>query len=149
MHTGHTDLFLSTGYHPTTALDYPPFFAYFSYLLSLPLKLLPNHQSSRLLQISAKPIDGWDVVAYMRTSVVLSEIVLILGLFRLQSGDSIGRKSDRKDTAMGTTMKTTMPLALAIAFHPGFLILDHIHFQYNGFLFGIMIWSLIGSKEVC
>lgn len=38
-------------------------------------------------------------------------------------------------------------VALAIAFHPGFLILDAIHFQYNGFLFGLMIWSLVGAKE--
>jgi alpha-1,3-glucosyltransferase len=31
--------------------------------------------------------------------------------------------------------------------HPGFLILDSIHFQYNAFLFGLMAWSLVGAKE--
>ena len=39
-------------------------------------------------------------------------------------------------------------LAMGLSLHPGFLILDFIHFQYNAFLFGIMIWSLVGAKEV-
>lgn len=39
-------------------------------------------------------------------------------------------------------------LALAILLHPGFLILDSIHFQYNGFLFGLMLFSLVGAQEV-
>ena len=38
-------------------------------------------------------------------------------------------------------------IGLSIAFHPGFLILDSVHFQYNAFLFGLMIWSLVGAKE--
>ncbi len=47
-----------------------------------------------------------------------------------------------------TTSQTDNTTALLILFHPGFLILDSIHFQYNAFLFGIMIWSLVGAKEV-
>jgi alpha-1,3-glucosyltransferase len=38
-------------------------------------------------------------------------------------------------------------VGLSIAMHPGFLILDSIHFQYNAFLFGLMAWSLVGAKE--
>lgn len=41
-----------------------------------------------------------------------------------------------------------MILSLAILLHPGFLILDSIHFQYNGFLFGLMLLSLVGAQEV-
>lgn len=47
-----------------------------------------------------------------------------------------------------TDRSTSSLVALAMALHPGFLILDAIHFQYNGFLFGIMIWSLVGAREV-
>lgn len=43
---------------------------------------------------------------------------------------------------------TAQVVSLAIALHPGFLILDSLHFQYNGFLFGLMLLSLAGAKEV-
>jgi alpha-1,3-glucosyltransferase len=38
-------------------------------------------------------------------------------------------------------------LAASIFLHPGLLIVDHIHFQYNGFLFGIMLWSIAMMRE--
>lgn len=47
-----------------------------------------------------------------------------------------------------TDPSTAQLLSLAIALHPGFLILDSLHFQYNGFLFGLMLLSLLGAKEV-
>lgn len=40
-------------------------------------------------------------------------------------------------------------IALSIILSPGFLIIDHIHFQYNGFLYGILVLSLVlaGFRE--
>jgi alpha-1,3-glucosyltransferase len=48
-------------------------------------------------------------------------------------------------SAKNHTLEKT--IALAVALHPGFLILDSIHFQYNAFLFGLMLWSLVGARE--
>ncbi|KAL7424137.1 glycosyl transferase [Cryptotrichosporon argae] len=122
-------------YYDTTSewtLDYPPFFAYFSYLLTLPARLLPRSSRDHLLTLSTGPVEGWDITAYMRTTVLLTELVLLLGLLRLA-------KSSVDSHATFT--------ALAIFLHPGFLILDNLHFQYNAFLFGIMVWSLVGARE--
>jgi alpha-1,3-glucosyltransferase len=37
--------------------------------------------------------------------------------------------------------------ALSIMLSPGLLIIDHIHFQYNGFLYGVLILSLVLARE--
>lgn len=38
-------------------------------------------------------------------------------------------------------------LALSILLSPAFLIIDHIHFQYNGFLYGILVLSLVSMQK--
>lgn len=37
--------------------------------------------------------------------------------------------------------------ALSILLSPGLLIIDHIHFQYNGFLYGILVLSLVLARQ--
>ncbi|ORX33434.1 glycosyl transferase [Kockovaella imperatae] len=121
---------LKQWYYDTTSewtLDYPPFFACFSYLLTLPARLLPRSAQDHLLQLSPTPVDSWLITGYMRTTVLVSELVLLLGLQRGSEAQSI--------------------ISFGLLLHPGFLILDSIHFQYNGFLFGILVWSLVGAKE--
>jgi alpha-1,3-glucosyltransferase len=38
-------------------------------------------------------------------------------------------------------------VALSILLSPGFLVIDHIHFQYNGFLYGILILSIVLARS--
>ncbi|KAL0582036.1 glycosyl transferase [Marasmius crinis-equi] len=38
-------------------------------------------------------------------------------------------------------------ISASIFLHPGFLIVDHIHFQYNGFMFGILLWSILMARN--
>lgn len=42
---------------------------------------------------------------------------------------------------------TAHAAALSVLLSPGLLIIDHIHFQYNGFLYGILILSMVLARS--
>lgn len=42
---------------------------------------------------------------------------------------------------------TAHAAALSVLLSPGLLVIDHIHFQYNGFLFGILVLSLVLARN--
>jgi alpha-1,3-glucosyltransferase len=39
-------------------------------------------------------------------------------------------------------------ISASMFLHPGFIIIDHIHFQYNGFMYGILLWSILMARNV-
>ena len=45
------------------------------------------------------------------------------------------------------TRQTSYAAALSIILSPALLIIDHIHFQYNGFLYGILVLSLVTGRQ--
>jgi len=123
---------ISKWYYENTSewtLDYPPFFAYFEYLLSIPASLI----DSRMVDLNNLGYDAWSVIAYQRTSVIVTELVMALALRSFISG-SLHPRIQRI-------------LSASLFLHPGFLIVDHIHFQYNGFMFGILLWSLLMARN--
>ncbi|GLB33692.1 putative ALG6 ALG8 glucosyltransferase family protein [Lyophyllum shimeji] len=129
---------LSKWYYDTTSewtLDYPPFFAYFEKLLSIPAALI----DPKIVDINNLNYDSWSVIAYQRTTVILTELVLGAVLLRFIRG-AVDPPNQRIISA-------------SLFLHPGFLIVDHIHFQYNGFMFGILLWSILmarnGNKLAC
>jgi alpha-1,3-glucosyltransferase len=58
-------------------LDYPPFFAYFEYVLSHGGRYFDEN----LLKISSKPYESEKTVFFMRLTVILSELVLVWSLY--------------------------------------------------------------------
>ena len=50
-------------------------------------------------------------------------------------------------TSPSTSKHHSHAAALSILLSPGLLIIDHIHFQYNGFLYGVLILSLILARK--
>ncbi|PWN89857.1 hypothetical protein FA10DRAFT_240323 [Acaromyces ingoldii] len=122
-------------------LDYPPFFAHFSWFLSLPAKLVDPKIID--LRNGLGYTGGW-CKPYMRLSVIVTEhLSLASALWALSRPSS--------QSASGTAEQTSPPtpplVAAAILLHPGLVIVDHIHFQYNGFLFGILFWSIWAARE--
>ncbi|KAJ2743718.1 glycosyl transferase [Coemansia sp. BCRC 34301] len=110
-------------------LDYPPFFAWFEWVMSLAARWW----DPRIVQLDNLGYAATSCIAFQRLTVIVSELVLFaaLGRFVRASG--------------GTTQSK---IAASLAFlSPGFLFVDHVHFQYNGFLFGILVYSLVLAME--
>lgn len=47
----------------------------------------------------------------------------------------------------GLSKRTAHGAALSVLLSPGLLIIDHIHFQYNGFLYGIFVLSVVLARK--
>lgn len=125
------ELPVSKWYYDTTSewtLDYPPFFAYFEKVLSIPAA----HIDPSIVDLHNLGYGSWAVVAYQRSTVILTEFLLGAVLLRFIKG-SVDPPRQRL-------------LSGSLFFHPGFLIVDHIHFQYNGFLFAILLWSILMAR---
>eukprot|EP01117_Protostelium_nocturnum_P018655 TRINITY_DN7841_c0_g1_i1.p1 TRINITY_DN7841_c0_g1~~TRINITY_DN7841_c0_g1_i1.p1 ORF type:complete len:501 (-),score=146.60 TRINITY_DN7841_c0_g1_i1:197-1699(-) len=114
-------------------LDYPPFFAYFEWILAQfasPFSLLWDE---KMLEISSSPYQSLPTKIFQRSSVIFSDIILFYSLYRYT------RSVDGKIQKFG--------MISSILMNFGLIIIDHIHFQYNGMLFGIFILSLCFMKE--
>lgn len=101
-----------------------------------------------------------------RTTVIVGDLMLFwalrqfcytvpehhkMGLLVLDPHVMVGKQQTRRRTTSATSPPASRTAAqqwaelcvLVMAFvNPGLLLVDHIHFQYNGFLLGIFIWSL-------
>ncbi|XP_014557849.1 glycosyltransferase family 57 protein [Bipolaris victoriae FI3] len=110
-------------------LDYPPFFAYFEWLLS---QAAP-YADAGLLNVKDLGYDSWQTIYFQRTTVILTELVLVYALHLYV------KTSKSKVTAHAA--------ALSVLLSPGLLIIDHIHFQYNGFLYGILVLSMVLARN--
>lgn len=112
-------------------LDYPPFFAYFEWLLSQGAQ----YADPAMLHVKNLGHDSWQIVHFQRATVILTESVLIYALYLfIQSSPAASKKQSHA-------------AALSILLSPGLLIIDHIHFQYNGFLYGILIFSIVLARK--
>lgn len=127
---------LKQWYTDTTSewtLDYPPFFAYFEWVLS---HLTPRPViEDGCLDLVEKGKYGMLTVFYQRFTVIASEVVLFLAL------------QWYVDSSRGYTDKRrAFVVACSLVLSPGLLIIDHIHFQYNGFLFGLLVLMINNAR---
>ncbi|KAL5250650.1 hypothetical protein ACHWQZ_G016398 [Mnemiopsis leidyi] len=114
-------------------LDYPPFFAWFEYLLST----VAGFFDPGMLKISETPYFNRATLLFQRSSVILSDIALCYAcsrVFRYVKLLGGGKFSD---------LNVKMILTACYMCCAGLLIVDHVHFQYNGFLSGIFLLSLV------
>ncbi|KAG0057677.1 glycosyl transferase [Gryganskiella cystojenkinii] len=110
-------------------LDYPPFFAWFEKFLSI----FAYQVDPRIVQVDNLNYDTQATIYFQRTTVIVTELVLFWALQRLL-------------TVMGNRPLQKI-LNWSLMLNPGLLMVDNMHFQYNGFLYGILIHSLVDAKQ--
>lgn len=124
---------LSKWYYEQTSpwtLDYPPFFAYFEWLLAHAARLL----DPAMVRLYNLDYASHQTVYFQRATVILSELVLVCALQLFIDSTPLPSKRAAQVTA------------LSILLSPGLLMIDHVHFQYNGFMYGILLVSLVLAR---
>ena len=160
----------SDWYFDTTSqwtLDYPPLFAAFELLLALIAHLL--HIDDALV-LSESPIRNQSIIVYQKLTVISSDIVYYYSVYALCKAlkplvkDSSNKKHSSQPFAATTNDKTEVSsdqsipdalyrpdaiscISLLLLFQPGLLLVDHIHFQYNGLLSGFLLLSMANIIE--
>ncbi|PQE14336.1 hypothetical protein CJF30_00006924 [Rutstroemia sp. NJR-2017a BBW] len=120
-------------------LDYPPFFAYFELFLSK----FAEWVDPLMLRVDNLEYDSWQTVYFQRASVIATELVLVYAL-HLELWLNL---SSFVKSAPANLKRPSQAAALSILLSPGLLIIDHIHFQYNGFMYGLLILSLVMARN--
>ncbi|KAJ9188567.1 hypothetical protein P3X46_003914 [Hevea brasiliensis] len=110
-------------------LDYPPFFAYYECILSFFAHLI----DPQIVDIHrGLNYESNTVVYFQRISVIVSDLCLLYGVYRLNKNLEF-----RKRTLM----------CLLVVWSPGLIVVDSMHFQYNGFLLGLLMLSISYLQE--
>lgn len=146
-------------------LDYPPLFAWFERLLGLFAPLFDE----RMLVISSTPYESYATVIFQRLTVILADCVFLYAVYKWI--DHICFKSatffhkvqlvsmffeeeiiksqytDRTEYRYTSWQDLRTLLSVCFILNPALLLVDHIHFQYNGLLLGILLLSLLHVEK--
>lgn len=139
-------------------LDYPPFFAHFEFVLAF----FAKYFDPQMLQITSQAYTSPQTVFYMRLTVIVADLVYFYACWRWLHYlrkfaieiDSIHFLSDRmrslklNQTSHANLWNSSLFIFTVLSvFHVGHVIVDHIHFQYNGFLNGLLLLSMVNIVE--
>jgi alpha-1,3-glucosyltransferase len=116
-------------------LDYPPFFAYFQWVLAQTGAAL--NWDPEMLRISAAPYASDPTVLFQRLSVAVTDVLLLVGIL-------VWVQTIPAATGSPSRIGTLAMMTLASA---GLLMVDHMHFQYNGMLLGILFLSMAALRK--
>uniref|UniRef100_A0A3P8TX02 Alpha-1,3-glucosyltransferase n=1 Tax=Amphiprion percula TaxID=161767 RepID=A0A3P8TX02_AMPPE len=126
---------VSRWYHENTSewtLDYPPLFAWFEFGLSH----VAQHFDRNMLQVENLHYASPSTVLFQRLSVIFTDVVFIY------AAKECCRCVQEQKGSQDVLNRPSFVLAVLLLWNFGLLIVDHIHFQYNGFLFGVLLLSV-------
>ncbi|XP_068120906.1 dolichyl pyrophosphate Glc1Man9GlcNAc2 alpha-1,3-glucosyltransferase [Hyperolius riggenbachi] len=113
-------------------LDYPPFFAWLEYALSYVALFF----DPKMLVVENLDYSSQQTILFQRFSVILTDLLYFYAV--KECCHIVDRKMDRRTLID----KPAFILAVLLLWNFGLLIVDHVHFQYNGFLSGILLLSI-------
>ena len=134
-------------------LDYPPLFAHFERFLAVFARIA----DPEMLTVQAAPYASFACVVFQRCSVIAADVVLALGAFRAANVatrpnavavNERGRGVKRTTNDDANDEPSSVALAaLFVLFNPGLLLVDHVHFQYNGVALGLQLCAVAAANE--
>ncbi|XP_012791189.2 probable dolichyl pyrophosphate Glc1Man9GlcNAc2 alpha-1,3-glucosyltransferase isoform X1 [Sorex araneus] len=113
-------------------LDYPPFFAWFEFALSHVAKYF----DPEMLNVQNLNYSSSRTLLFQRLSVIFADMLFVY------AAHECCKCIDGKKACKELPEKPKFILSVLLLWNFGLLIVDHIHFQYNGFLFGLMLLSI-------
>ncbi|CAN9501258.1 unnamed protein product [Ophioblennius macclurei] len=126
---------VSRWYYENTSewtLDYPPLFAWFE----LGLSQVAQRFDSGMLQVHNLNYASPPTVLFQRLSVIFTDVVFIYAV------RECCRCVQEQKGSRDVLSRPSFVLSVLLLWNFGLLIVDHIHFQYNGFLFGFLLLSV-------
>ena len=128
-------------------LDYPPMFALFEYLIAnnpLTNAIIQRNDDDPFPSIDERCLESlpdYDnsvshaCVAFHRLTVVVCDSLFVIGV-------AIATKMFAAILPGQNLFHHRWTISLLLLTNPGLIMLDHIHFQYNGMMLGILILSI-------
>jgi alpha-1,3-glucosyltransferase len=161
-HVPLSEWYFTTNNNTTVhTLDYPPSFAYFEYMLSnngITNRLLASgwldQRCLDLLPDITASIQSKECIRFHRGTVIcIGDILLFIGAYffatlslTIQNGGDTTTNhqatTESSTTAITTSTTSSYLTFFLIVSNPGLILLDHIHFQYNGMLLGLLLLSI-------
>jgi len=117
-------------------LDYPPFFAWFEFILSR----VAYYFDQDMLKVDNLNYNSWATILFQRMSVIVTDLVFALGV--KSCAENLHLFMDKTTEKHSGIFSRPQTLAILLLSNVGLFLVDHIHFQYNGFLSGILLLSI-------
>ena len=93
-----------------------------------------------MLKVDNLNYSSWPTILFQRLSVIMTDLVFALSVkYCADHLPAILGKTAEKHTGIFSRPNTMTILLLSNA---GLFLVDHIHFQYNGFLSGVLLLSI-------
>ncbi|CAH0628892.1 unnamed protein product [Chrysodeixis includens] len=119
------NLTLDKWYYDETSewtLDYPPLFAWLEFVMSF----IAKYFDPKMLYLTNLNYKSEMTILFQRLSVIVLDFVYINSVKNLSTYVGNGK----------------LLVFILLVTSPGLLMIDHIHFQYNGFLYGLFLHSI-------